>query len=168
MTNQERNPKENLMSENQTKPEYLAPWTCPKCGHDCSGSMEETKDQGNAVGYMLTCQCGCEFIHWESIEYQSSCVEVDGREFEYPQETNPADVSVFVEEYADLAAEFGDINDIEDQASRIIDMLANRHEWTHDSASVLLGLTTKYGTFVLRNALALALALNIDDGTEGL
>lgn len=91
-----------------TKPEYLTPWCCPKCGADCSGQADQTKDTSHAVGYMLTCKCGCEFIHWENITYVPCCVEVGGEEYEYPAEKSITDVSSAVDEYQDIADAFGD------------------------------------------------------------
>jgi hypothetical protein len=72
------------MIDKQTKPPYLRPWTCPKCGHDCSGTENDTRDSGDCIGYPLQCQCGCEFTHWEEETRTAYGVEVDGQTYEYP------------------------------------------------------------------------------------
>lgn len=41
-------------------------------------------------------------------------------------------------------------------------------EWTPEGAQVLTTLVRQYGSFVLKNALALSVALNIEDGELGL
>jgi hypothetical protein len=77
-----------------------------------------------------------------------------------------ANVAALVEEYQDITDDFGDIMDTptDDIAKR----LAAEHGWTPEGAAVLMDLVTQYGAFVLRNALALAIALDIEDGTEEL
>ena len=52
--------------------------------------------------------------------------------------------------------------------SRLVRSLANSGAWTETGAQVVLGLATRYGAFVLWNALALAQALGIEDGSDGL
>jgi len=47
------------------------------------------------------------------------------------------------------------------------DMLAAKAEWTADAAECILKLARSYGSFMLSNALALALALHIEDGDLG-
>ena len=46
--------------------------------------------------------------------------------------------------------------------------LMERCDWTRNGADVLLMLAQRYGAFILRNALALARALDIEDGDLGL
>jgi hypothetical protein len=41
-------------------------------------------------------------------------------------------------------------------------------EWTQEGAAQVAALSREYGAFVLRNALALATALGIEDGLLGL
>jgi hypothetical protein len=41
-------------------------------------------------------------------------------------------------------------------------------DWTYGGAEELVYLAERYGSFVLRNALALSLALGIEDGNAGL
>jgi hypothetical protein len=74
------------MIEKQTRPPYLRPWTCPKCGADCSGQTDHSRDGEDSVGHLLQCPCGCQFTHWESLAYAPYGVEVDGQMYEYPQE----------------------------------------------------------------------------------
>ncbi len=147
------------MSENVTRPKYLSPWICPKCSADCSANADQCKDLGDATGYLLQCACGCEFIHWENVVNMPYGVEVDGETYEYPQEVNEADVSLYVSEYEYLAGKSDD---------QIVRLLNKDHDWTPGSGEVLLELAQKYGSFALRSALALALALDIEDGSEGL
>jgi hypothetical protein len=77
-----------------------------------------------------------------------------------------ANVAALVEEYQDITDDFGDIMDTptDDIAKRLV----AEHDWTPEGAAVLMDLVTKYGAFVLRNALALAIALDVEDGTEEL
>jgi len=49
----------------------------------------------------------------------------------------------------------------------IAKMLRDNHDWTEEGAEELVRVAVKYGSFFLRNALALAVALNIEDGSEG-
>lgn len=51
---------------------------------------------------------------------------------------------------------------------RLVRILSNEHDWTERGANEVVSLATEYGAFVLRNALALALALGIEDGAFGL
>ncbi len=50
----------------------------------------------------------------------------------------------------------------------IIKHLTKSADWTTHGASEILGLANNYGAFVLRNALALAVALGKEDGDLGL
>jgi len=45
--------------------------------------------------------------------------------------------------------------------------LVHEGDWTPEGADTVLRLAREYGTFVLRNALALATALGIEDGSAG-
>jgi len=51
--------------------------------------------------------------------------------------------------------------------TRIETKLHNEIEWTQDGAAHVAALARDYGAFVLRNALALALSLGIEDGELG-
>lgn len=46
--------------------------------------------------------------------------------------------------------------------------LQTEADWTKEGAKHIENLTRSYGSFVLRNALALAITLNIEDGELGL
>lgn len=45
--------------------------------------------------------------------------------------------------------------------------LTDEADWTPEAASHLLDLARAYGSFMLRNALAISLALNVEDGELG-
>jgi len=45
--------------------------------------------------------------------------------------------------------------------------LVNNGKWSHQASEHLLDLAINYGSFMLRNALALSLALQIEDGELG-
>jgi len=42
--------------------------------------------------------------------------------------------------------------------------LSTEHEWTPQAAETLVRLANDYGAFMLRHALALAVALDVEDG----
>jgi hypothetical protein len=54
-----------------------------------------------------------------------------------------------------------------DSSEAIEEMLTRKTEWTPEAASHLLQLARAYGSFMLRNALAISLALGIEDGELG-
>jgi hypothetical protein len=45
--------------------------------------------------------------------------------------------------------------------------LSNSHDWTDNGARAIISLANQYGVFMLRNALALAIAINKEDGDLG-
>ena len=47
---------------------------------------------------------------------------------------------------------------------RLIRDLSQAHDWTDHGARAIVSLANDYGAFMLRNALALAIALDKDDG----
>ena len=51
--------------------------------------------------------------------------------------------------------------------SGIVKELSVSADWSVSGASELLSLADKYGVFMLRNALAIALVLGKEDGSEG-
>jgi len=51
---------------------------------------------------------------------------------------------------------------------RVAQRLVGDCEWTPTAAQHLVRLTSDYGAFVLRNALAVAIALDIQDGELGI
>ena len=69
-----------------------------------------------------------------------------------------------VQEYRGLLASS------EVDSTEIVDMnllvqhLSRAHNWTEEGARVIVTLANEYGAFMLRNALALALALGKEDG----
>lgn len=50
----------------------------------------------------------------------------------------------------------------------IAEALVRESEWSEDGAYTIISLAREYGTSILRNALALADALGVEDGTSGL
>lgn len=68
-------------------------------------------------------------------------------------------VGKFVKEYRDLLTRSGDSSPVE--------VLVNKHKWSPEAAEHLLWLASKYGSFMLRNALAVSLTLGIEDGELG-
>ena len=47
---------------------------------------------------------------------------------------------------------------------RLVQDLSSAHDWTEKGARVIVSLANEYGAFMLRNALALAVALDREDG----
>ena len=76
----------------------------------------------------------------------------------------PECVPSFVDEYKVLVDGLGGVPDDES----LIGRLMAYSEWTERGATTLLMLARQYGTFILANALALAEALEIEDGDAGL
>jgi hypothetical protein len=54
------------------------------------------------------------------------------------------------------------ISDVDPE--QLIHTLAEEHDWTYQGARTIVSLANEYGAFMLRNALALAVALNKEDG----
>ena len=52
-------------------------------------------------------------------------------------------------------------------AIKIKELLVSKGEWSPKASEHLLDLATAYGSFMLRNALALSLALQMEDGELG-
>jgi hypothetical protein len=50
---------------------------------------------------------------------------------------------------------------------RLHDRLVAEADWTERGAEAVVSLARNYGSFMLRNALALAIALDIEDGRLG-
>ena len=75
---------------------------------------------------------------------------------------NMEDVSALVEEYRTLFEDSsGGLSDF------LEDTMIRQAEWSPQAASHLLQLARVYGSFMLRNALAISLALEIEDGELG-
>ena len=68
------------------------------------------------------------------------------------------------EEYATIVSALG----LEPSEDALIRALVDQADWTEEGAQAVVNLALQYGTSVLRNALALAEALGIDDGHVGL
>ena len=49
----------------------------------------------------------------------------------------------------------------------LVQHLSRAHDWTEEGARAIVTLANKYGTFMLRDALALAIALDKEDGDLG-
>ena len=62
-----------------------------------------------------------------------------------------------------MASNAGDLNE-----ERLVAELTSYHDWTEQGAQQLVALAQQYGCFFLRNALALAVAIEIEDGELGL
>jgi hypothetical protein len=63
-----------------------------------------------------------------------------------------------------MIADLGE--DVTDE--KILGALVVRADWTAEGTRAVVMLARKYGVFVLRNALALANAIQIEDGEAGL
>lgn len=50
---------------------------------------------------------------------------------------------------------------------RLVQHLSQAHDWTEHGARAIVSLANEYGAFMLRNALAMALALGKEDGDLG-
>ena len=72
------------------------------------------------------------------------------------------DVSGLLGEYSSLFSE----DQLQDEGT-LLDKLTTEAEWTPQAAEHLMYLARTYGSFVLRNALAVSLALGIEDGEIG-
>jgi hypothetical protein len=75
-------------------------------------------------------------------------------------ERDEANVSSLVEEYEAVLEPLPD----EPSPEVLAAALRRECEWTEEGAAALVQLAQQYGSFVLRSALALALALDIEDG----
>lgn len=53
------------------------------------------------------------------------------------------------------------------RTEKLTTTLSKKHDWTIEGARTIVGLANDYGTFMLRNALALAVVLNKEDGDLG-
>lgn len=73
-------------------------------------------------------------------------------------------VEYLADEYRALVAELGEGQD--DVQLRAL--LVRQADWTQKGAALVVHLAKQYGTFVLANALALAEAMEIDDGEAGI
>jgi len=53
------------------------------------------------------------------------------------------------------------------RAERLVRDLCRSHDWTDNGARAVVSLANNYGAFMLRNALALAIVLDKEDGELG-
>lgn len=74
-------------------------------------------------------------------------------------------LNLTIQEYADIFPSSKDEQPI--NWKRVEDKLQNEMEWTQEGAAHVAALAREYGAFVLRNALALAISLGIEDGELG-
>ncbi len=72
------------------------------------------------------------------------------------------DLQVLIDEYCELELEGQEID-----WEVLRDRLADEFDWTEEGAATVVSLTRDYGSFMLRNAAALALACNHEDGEFG-
>ncbi len=80
---------------------------------------------------------------------------------------NQADVTYLVEEYRLIFGESLPSAIREADDTKIEQVLVREGDWSSHAAIHLVSLASRYGSFVLRNALAVALALEIEDGELG-
>ena len=81
--------------------------------------------------------------------------------------TRELSAAPLVSEYETLAKESTAESQGEIDWTMLQSELVQTAEWTDAAATHLVDLARKYGSFVLRNALALAVAADIDDGEMG-
>ncbi len=83
---------------------------------------------------------------------------------------NNFNVELLCYEYDTLveeAAKRADLCNIDDSLSELEDVLISKADWTKSAANDLIYMAKYYGVFMLRNALALAIALDCQDGKCG-
>ncbi len=78
--------------------------------------------------------------------------------------STPQRVERLTDEYRSLVGELSEDAD----AAELRSLLVRRAEWTETGSAAVVHLATHYGSFVLANALALAEALDIEDGEAGI
>lgn len=71
--------------------------------------------------------------------------------------------SIIQEEYSSIVK--GHNGEIDN--AQLANLLTTQAEWTEEGAQALIYLAQNYGSFMLRNALALANVLDIEDGALG-
>lgn len=81
--------------------------------------------------------------------------------------TTKTDITVSQDEYESYVAQATLKNQRIDW-NKLAFLLQSSGGWTPQGAEVLVTLTRQYGLFVLKNACALAVATNIEDGQLGL
>ena len=81
--------------------------------------------------------------------------------------TNDPPIENLLSEYKTVVAE-ADLPDSSQFWERLKRQLVSTSEWSDATAEELVMLVRNYGSFVLRNAYALAFALDIEDGELGI
>ena len=79
-------------------------------------------------------------------------------------QSNIANVGSLVDEYQSLTTESLTRNHEDVNRELLEAHLCNHSDWTPEAAVTLVGLARDYGSFMLRNALALSIALDVEDG----
>jgi hypothetical protein len=79
-------------------------------------------------------------------------------------------IDVLLEEYKSFVHEAlsGTTALVEGDWDRVESILRTEGDWSPKAAPQLVRLAREYGAFVLRNALALAMAAGIEDGSSGI
>jgi len=79
------------------------------------------------------------------------------------------EAEMLVDEYSTLVAETRGTNDDPNDVNwdALEKSLCDCAEWNAKAAHELISLAQQYGGFMLRNAFALAVALEIEDGEQG-
>jgi len=77
------------------------------------------------------------------------------------------DLSLLVAEYATACANAQGDDESDRGFAGAADALVRECDWTPPAAAALVALVRDYGSFMLRNAAALAMALHIEDGDLG-
>lgn len=72
-----------------------------------------------------------------------------------------------ISEYESLLVSMTDRTTQPVRSERVIRELQRVHDWTDEGARAVVSLANDYGAFILRNALALAVALGKEDGELG-
>jgi hypothetical protein len=82
-------------------------------------------------------------------------------------DTIKIDIPALQDEYESYVARATNKNQ-EIDLNKLINLLQSDGGWTSQGAETLVAVSQQYGSFMLRSALALALAANIEDGALGL
>jgi hypothetical protein len=102
--------------------------------------------------------------HTDPHEVAAKAIEQLLRQVAPQTEENTMYPMVLRSEYAAIVAEVRDPDD----DGALTRALVSDAAWTDGGAREIVSLARRYGTFGLRNALALAEALGIEDGSSGL
>jgi hypothetical protein len=63
--------------------------------------------------------------------------------------------------------EYRALRSLDKEADQLVAELTRSHDWTEEGARAIVSLAVGYGSFMLRNALAMAIALEKEDGDLG-